>query len=180
MMQWQRSLARVLAVVLALGFFPFARVGTVAAATATNFTPATVSSLPATVTITTSGVAANTTTAGMTLVFPSTLSISNLACTGIFQNASPVLGPVLAGPNPGTSQQSLGCAFTGGATVSGTSGNVMSFQVSGSGSGTVSLLTTGPNASQFVHADLTTEGLGTPGTLGVGGPAAGDQPAAGD
>ena len=114
------------------------------------------------------------------LVFPTTLTISNLACTGIFQNASPVLGPVLAGPNPGTSQQSLGCAFTGGATVSGTSGNVMSFQLSGSGSGTVSLLTTGPNASQFVHADLTTEGLGTPGTLGVGGPAAGDQPAAGD
>src|SRR5919205_4683828 len=136
---WHLRLARVLAASLALSVFPGVRVGPVVAATATNFTPPTLAMLPTTVTITTSGVDPSTTTVGMTLLFPSTLSISDLACTGLFQNATPVLGPAQAGSTPGTSQQALGCALTGGATVSGTSGEVMAFQMSGSGSGTVSL-----------------------------------------
>src|SRR5215207_5938961 len=168
MSRWQRTIAA-LVLILAMGVTHLGvNVPSAAAATATSFTPATVSSLPSTITITTAGVNADTTTASMTLVFPTSLSISNLQCVGIFQGASAVAGPVQAGPSAGTSQQSLGCALMGATRVSGTSGNVQSFTLSGTGSGQVSFLTTGPNASMFVHSDLSTEGIGTAGTLSLG------------
>src|SRR5215203_3450232 len=102
MSRWQRTIAA-LVLILAMGVTHLGvNVPAAAAATATSFTPATVSSLPSTITITTAGVSADTTTASMTLVFPTHCRLlvlrlvgntSNLQCVGIFQGASAVAGP---------------------------------------------------------------------------------------
>ena len=147
------------------------------AATGTSFTPTGVTTLPATITVSTADISQDTLVADISLVFPSTFSVSNLACVGVFSGASPVLGPPQVGPDPDTTRQSLGCVFTGTGEVSSTTGNVLEFMVSGSGSGTVSFVTTGPFAAQFVHRDLSTEGIGTPGNLTVGAASAAQAPA---
>src|SRR5215213_7549745 len=157
MSRWHWGITTVLVLILAMdvthgGVNPPAA----AAAATTSFTPSSVSSLPATITITTAGVDASTQSTTMTLVFPTNLTITpntaNLQCVGIFQGAAAVVGPVEAGPSAGTAQVQLGCGFPGATTVSGASGNVMSFTLLGSGNGTVSLLTTGPKASLFVNS----------------------------
>ena len=141
-------------------------------ATSTSFVPDTVELANigdmATITVTTDGVDSGVDTFQLNLQLPSTLEISNPACTGIFAGGF-AFGAVTI-PGVGTL---TGCTLIGGAN--GTTGDVMTFEIARVGAFIVPQQVTfglgGAPGSQFFIAGAPV-GLGATNTLTVNAPVA--------
>ena len=140
-----------------------------AAASATTFSPTTVPLAPGqsvTVTIQVTGLAANVNGGQWAIVHPTdgSVTLTNASCTGIFGGAA------LLGPSAQPYGTLVACGYLTG-TVSGTSGNALTFtltRVSGSGPVTVSFQ---PSTTYYIRNDGTEEAGGQLGTLTLAPPA---------
>lgn len=161
--QWRRLAAVFIGLaLLPLGGMP------VAAASATSFSPtsvtlATVGS-SATITVTTAGVAANTNGVQLGIVHPSNFTVTSPTCVGIFAGATALSA------TPTTYGTIIACLMAPGGTVSGTSGDVMTFVLTRTGPPLTNVtITFNTTDTVFVHMDGTIESGGTLGTLVVVG-----------
>ena len=139
--------------------------GPAAAASATTFSPTTVPLAPGqsvTVTIQVTGLAANVNGGQWAIVHPTdgSVTLTNASCTGIFGGAA------LLGPSAQPYGTLVACGFLTG-TVSGSSGNALTFtltRVSGTSTVPLSFQST---ATYYTRNDGTVESGGQLGTLTV-------------
>src|SRR5215211_8845670 len=110
MIRWRQGLAVGLALVLGGGLLlANPRVGQ--AATSISFTPSSIASLPATVTISAIGIPENTFGIVLGLVLPAGISVDTQASTELLEGASATKSPISPSGAPGTTEILLSCTY---------------------------------------------------------------------